>query len=372
MRIHTFGRFATSSVLVLILAGCRSGSVVPQTPQNAAAPAAGQFSGAGKTIGAWHRSVTQIPLPAEGCYKASFPSTTWSRIACAKPPNRRLSEAPEGGILPDDVGDIHDFTAEVGPNVIATSIGSFPAATGVENVRSVPNPQFGGKAQGPNSYSLQLNSNLFKTAACGELKHCLGWEQFGYLNSEKPFKGVLFVEYWLLPQDGKLFKHCPSSYHWLFGGGYCDANSKQAIWLPNQPIADLTNLSMTASADLSGDSVYLSTSRDMYGIKIHGGAITDLAKSWTGAEFNVFGNGDGTVAKFNAGSTISVSVETDTGVRTAPRCPNNTGTTGESNSLSLVRAPAHPSNLKSPSILFTESNVQSASASCDKLEGSGR
>jgi hypothetical protein len=372
--IRSFRGLAASAMVLGItvaVAACGGGSLVPRVPQSAGAPATQQSIVRTEVYDAWRTSLTRTPFPGEGCFKASFPSTTWLRVACSTPPNRRFPKPVGQGILPDNVGDGHDFTAEVAPNIISRSVGSFPAVTGVRNVRSVPNPKFGGKQLGPNSYSLQLNSNLFTTASCAGLKHCVGWEQFIYWN---PSKGApyLDIQYWLVyTLRGAPFKYCPPNHDWAFVYGECVANSPQAVTLPNQPIRNLANFSLTAKADLSGDSIYFSTRTDLYGTKVHGAAITDLANGWHGAEFNVFGQGGLTIAKFNAGSTITVSLETDTGVRTAPKCPGNTGTTGESNSLSFVRAPLNPSDLPFPSILFTESNAQGGgSASCDRLEGS--
>jgi hypothetical protein len=103
---------------------------------------------------------------------------------------------------------------------------------------------------------------------------------------------------------------------------------------------------------------------------IQGDGITDLSAHWEGAEFNVIGNAGGDIAKFNKGSTITASLQTDTGLTTAPACPANSGTTGESNNLRFVAAPANPQELQYPSIEFTMSNAGSGgSPSCDKVQG---
>ena len=35
----------------------------------------------------WRESIVRTEVPAEGCYKASYPSLTWNRIECTVAPN---------------------------------------------------------------------------------------------------------------------------------------------------------------------------------------------------------------------------------------------------------------------------------------------
>jgi hypothetical protein len=86
-------------------------------------------------------------------------------------------------------------------------------------------------------------------------------------------------------------------------------------------------------------------------------SLTDIARGWTQAEFNVVGNAGGSIADFNPGSFISVNVGVIDGSFAAPKCiPPSAidGTTGETNNLNLGKCTASGGWL--PSIQFTESN----------------
>ena len=146
-------RLAALLGAALTLVACGGRSLVPGAPQSAGAPDTQQSIVHTEVYDAWRTSLTRTPFPGDGCFKASFPSTEWLRVACSTPPKRWIPEPAGHGILPDNVGDVHDFTAEVAPNTISSSVGSFPTVTGVTKVKSVPNPKFGGKGQGTNAYT---------------------------------------------------------------------------------------------------------------------------------------------------------------------------------------------------------------------------
>ena len=78
------------------------------------------------------------------------------------------------------------------------------------------------------------------------------------------------------------------------------------------------------------------------------------------AEFNVFGNGVGTQAAFNIGSSISVRTSIDDGTTNAPTCVNESET-AETNNLTLVGSCAAVGGA-SPSIAFAESFLGPAAA----------
>ncbi len=370
-RIRRFAAGATTLGAALTLAACGR-SLVPSVPQSAGAPATQPSIVHTAVYDAWRTSLMRTAFPGDGCFKVSFPSTAWVRAACATPPNLVFWNPARHGIRPDNVGDGTDFVAETtnDKDKISSAVGSFPTIAGVKTEKSVGGE---GGLLGTNSYSLQLNSNFFSSLTCKDahLPSCLGWEQFVYENPPNSSQSYLYIQYWLI-HEGQPFTHCPSQHNWHLLNGYCYTNSRRAVTLPNQPITNLANVSETGNADLSGDSIYISTGTDMYGMKVKNGPITDLANDWLRSEFNVFGDGGGSTAKFNSGSTVTTSIEINDGLSTAPSCPADSGTTAEGNTLSFVRAPAHGSQLKFPSVLFTESNVRGGGrASCDTLEGSG-
>jgi hypothetical protein len=269
--------------------------------------------------------------------------------------------------LAQTVGRGFDFTSDTQPNLISKGIGTFPKVEGVKKVRSVGCCG----VQGLNSYTLQLNSEFFPTSACGSIPYCGGWEQFVFENPSRGRRGFLFIEDWLVPMPigrGSL-SGCPPGENWIYVGIGCYQNS-QAVRLPNVSIKDLSQVVETGKASLSGDSIYLSVGDTEYGMrKIQDDGIVDLAANWNGAEFNVFGDAGGDVANFNSGSTITVNLQTDIGLKTKPACISNHGTTGETNNLFFVEAPKNPPRLRYPSIEFTMSSTNTATTSCDTLKG---
>ncbi|HEY6324968.1 MAG TPA: hypothetical protein VIW73_00450 [Candidatus Cybelea sp.] len=162
---------------------------------------------------------------------------------------------------------------------------------------------------------------------------------------------------------------CPPSAGWIYVGIGCYQNSR-AVRIPNVSIKDLSQVIETGSAFSSGDSIYLSVGGTEYGMrKIQKDGVVDLAANWDGAEFNVVGDAGGDVADFNPGSTITVSLQTDTGLDTKPACLPDSGTTGETNNLFFVKAPNGPPRLPYPSIEFTMSSTSTGSPSCDAVQG---
>lgn len=376
-RLRTSLAYARPVIASLILSGALSAcstTAQPLTPAGAVANSAALGLVPSSSLEIWHRSLERNALPGAGCFQASYPSTAWRRVACSKPPHL-LYPVPASrrvrGPLPLNVGDGADYTANTTPNLISTSIGAFPTVKGVKKVKSVENPKFGCCGlNGPNSYSIQLNSYFFPTSACGNIANCLGWEQFVYSNPPGS-DGQLFIQDWLVPSGSSGLSGCPPDKGWEYADGGCVQNSPYAVNVPNISIKDLAELTETGEAAAGGDSIYLSVGKTEYGMQnIQGDGITDLSAHWEGAEFNVIGNAGGDIADFNKGSSITVSLQTDTGITTAPACPANSGTTGESNNLNFVTAPANPPELEYPSIEFTMSSKSSSSPSCDEVPGS--
>ena len=266
-------------------------------------------------------------------------------------------------MLINGVGNGHDFTANTAPNLISTAIGAFPKVKGVTSVKTVGNGQ-----DGLNSYTLQMNSQFFQTAACGTIKSCEGWEQFVFENPPGAGDASLFIQDWLVA-TGPGFNGCPPGQGWQFIQGLgCVRNSPGSVRIPNVSITNLGQLIETGAAAASGDSVFLSVGSTEYGMQnIQNDGITDLSAHWMGAEFNVIGNAGGSTADFNSGSKISVSIETNDGATIKPACPANSGTTGESNNLFFVRAPIKPPKLQYPSVEFTMSSATGGTPTCDRV-----
>jgi hypothetical protein len=285
----------------------------------------------------WRASISQTPTPAEGCFKASYPTLAWSRVDCVVAPNVPYFPRSGMGRGAFTVGDGHDYAIKTQP-IISSGVGSFPVVTGVTKETD---------EGAPNTYSLQLNSQFYNGAACAKAKtpsKCLSWLQYIYSSSEK----AVFMQYWLIYYDTR----CPSG--WMSdGGGDCYKNSA-AVRAPQEPITDLQKMSVTGSAVTNGvdttvfadgSNAYTTTGKD---------TVVYLAKSWDGAEFNVVGDGGGSEAVFNTGSSITVGIAVKDGSTVAPTCAANAGTTGETNNLTL--GVCKTAGGSAPSISFVESN----------------
>ena len=282
---------------------------------------------------AWGAAIARVPVPREGCFKASYPSTEWRPVACKAAPARPY--VPRNGHHGYTVGDGNDYSAVV-QGLVSSGTGSFPSVTGVKSEKG-----YGGQA---NTYSIQLNSQFFTTPVCNGAatpSSCLGWQQFVYSNS-----GVAFMQYWLINYGSR----CPSG-GWMAYSGDCYRNSN-AVSVPTQPIAQLAHLKLTGTAVSGGTDTFVMTTASEAYSTTGNDSVVDLASAWDAAEFNIVGDGGGSSAKFNKGSKITVLIALKDGSSAAPTCKSDDGTTGETNNLTLGSCTASGG---SPSVQFTES-----------------
>ncbi|MBV8491254.1 MAG: hypothetical protein JO199_12060 [Candidatus Eremiobacteraeota bacterium] len=238
------------------------------------------------------------------------------------------------------------------PLHISQVVASFPVVDNVTSIRNV-----GGHA-GPNSYGLQLNTVVFDTNACGH--PCRGWVQFIFSNYGPGKTSHLGIQNWLFRAGNS----CPNrSWHWSRGGtglGTCVQNHRAAD-VPNIPIGELRTMSMVAVASADGDSLYLHVGSRTYGGRTQDDTLTDLSQHWQVAEFDIFGDCCSSQTFFNPGATVTISLQANTGQKTAPVCRHGDSTTAESNNLSFV-APPTVSPQQYPSVVFSESNVAGGDA----------
>jgi hypothetical protein len=355
-------RLTAIAVLSVAVSACSSPTQTMPATGTIADTVASPADGTTGAMETWNRSLVQNRLPSSGCFTATFPSTQWNRVACSTPPRIWYpiprSQHPHLG---QAVGDRNDFTADFTPHIVSTGIGMFPQVKGVKTVES------GGSTD---AYSLQLNSNFFQTAACGSLSDCVGWSQFVYENPPGSGQGQLFIQDWLVATNPSGFSTCPPGKGWENLGIGCVQNSPFGVNLPNIDVTQIGSVILTGVADKSGDSIYIAVGKKAYGMKnVQGDGITDLSKHWQGAGFNILGDGGGDQAVFNSGSKITVSVQGDDGVKAKPQCPGDSGTTGETNNLFLVKAPAKAKQLQFPSILYAMSSKEAGKATCDTVKG---
>lgn len=297
----------------------------------------------------WRASMSRAPAPQKGCFSATYPNTTWHEVPCTAAP--AVPYPPARGPQSDTVGNGTDFAAEVSGS-ISTAIGSFDS---VEGVSSETGTEYAAgcsilSANVADTFSLQLNSSFFTTSVCDDAANpsaCLGWQQFVFANTFSEGAGEAFMQYWLINYGAT----CPAE--WT---GYADEDcykNSAAVSIPAQVIADLAQLSLTGNADSGGlDTVTLATGSDIYSASGED-SVVNLALGWQEAEFNIFGNGCGSEADFNGGSTLVVRTSVDNGTTNAPFCEDQ-GFTGETNNLTLVD-PCGTVAGASPAIVFTES-----------------
>ena len=284
----------------------------------------------------WREAISETSVSAAGCFEASYPTLQWNKVECVVAPDIQfIPRSGRGNGL--TVGDGHDYAAEITSGLIKKTVGTFPKVTGVKSEQGV---------YGANSYSLKLNSDFMNTKACNGAKNpsqCLAWLQYVYSSD---FTSA-FMQYWLINWDTT----CPSG--WNSYGGDCYTNST-AVGVPKEVISKLKTLEISGSAVAGGldtlimyvgTTAYKTTGRD---------SVVYLATAWTESEFNIVGDGGGSEANFNSGSSITVKIAVKNGTTNAPVCASNAGTTGETNNLNLGSCSGH-SGAK-PYIKFTESN----------------
>jgi hypothetical protein len=280
----------------------------------------------------WRAKITSTPVPGKGCFTASYPDRAWKPVACVKAPNRPFLPAHGPGSFV--VGNGNDFSAETG-TPISTATGSFPSIKGMTSETNDGSP---------NTYSLQLNSSYYAAPVCDGAKipsECRAWMQYAYSNGDGGF-----MEVWLIAYGNA----CPSG--WGAYANDCYLNSNE-VSVPTQTLAQLTDIKVTGSA-VSGanDTLKITTSGKAYAVTLPDSTV-DLAGNWNTAEYNIFGDGGGSEAEFNPGTTMKVKVQLKDGSKNAPTCITD-GFTLESNNLGLNQCKA--TGGKKPSITFSQSN----------------
>ena len=362
-RVLSNSRIIAALVLILAAAVLAFVAMSPRAfAQPTAAPANQQLSPEEARLREeWRTSMAQVPLPKRGCFESSYPSREWREVACTTAPP--IPMTPRRGPRPLVIGNANDISAQAPTGFISSATGSFDSVTGVTNESS---PIGNSGSPVPNAYTLQVNTNPFtSTTACAGSPNpnCKGWEQFVFFNNGSA--ASVFIQYWLLRYNTT----CPAGgwTQFQFTGStdiYCFRNSSNAAGVPNQPITNLGQLSLTGTVSASADSIALSTGSNMHSVT--GDNSVNAAAGWQSAEFNVFGAGGnssgGGGATFNNGSTIVPRTRIVYGGTAAPNCLAQ-GFTGETNNLSF--GPGAPgTSPPGPAIFFTESSAGGAPSNC--------
>jgi hypothetical protein len=319
---------------------------------------------------AWRQTMHHTPAPQEGCYHASYPSTLWEKVECAAPPAYR-SARPD--LRTQTVGNGYDFVAQApSGHTFSSATGSFPVVSDVTSEKGANVPFGDGKSDGitgTNQYTLQVNTNIVNTAACGQYSGCYAWQQY-VISTDTPVsltssalsgKTEVFIEYWLINYGSSKRASCPSGF--LNAGPDstgvdCVQNSPAMVIYNGQlPAAQLASLQLSGSATSDGtDKATATYDGDAYTASV-ADSYTDIASKWTEAEFNVVGNAGGSRADFNSGASLTVKIAVTDGSSTAPTCVSPSsygGTTGETNNLTLGSCSSAGGS--TPYITFTESD----------------
>jgi hypothetical protein len=334
-----------ATLVVALAEGC---SAAPAgTAATEAAPAAAATKAAPSDVARageeeWRRSLTKAmsttPLPQDGCFQVTRPSTTWVRVPCATPPD--ITYQPGSGPIAQTLGGGSDPIAQ-NASVISWAEGSFPSVLGVVSENDGPTA---------NSYSLQLNTQKFSAPAlCATAQNsaCQGLQQFVY--SSTP--GLALIQYWLTPYT-TTNNNCPSGWQPPAKGVNQCFRDSGTVSVPTVLAQNLASVTLTATAG-SSDSIIMSISDgNLYATSQP--SVLGLNTAWTTAEFNVLGNGGGSRAQFNAGSTIVVQTLTDVPSTAGPACLMG-GSTTETNNMSLLPGSCGPFGGDLPGMLFTES-----------------
>jgi hypothetical protein len=285
---------------------------------------------------AWREAITQTEVPAAGCFHASYPSMEWNKVECVEAPNIQFTPR-SGRRVSETVGNGNDYAAEVSSGLISKTIGSFAKVTGVKSETGF---------YGANSYSLQLNSNFMNTKACDGATvpaDCLDWLQYVYSSDFTE----AFMQYWLINWNNP----CPTG--WFSYSNDCYTNSA-AVTVPQEAITKLKTLKLSGSAKAGGlDKLIMTVGTEAYSVTGED-SVVYLATAWTESEFNIIGDGGGSEADFNSGSSVTVKIAVTNGTKNAPRCASDSGTTGETNNLNLGSCSGTGGT--APYIKFTESN----------------
>lgn len=308
----------------------------------------------------WRDFIRVTPKPKTGCFTATYPKSEWQEVPCITPPD--IPMPPRQGVRPLVVGSGNDISAQVSTTgFISMAIGSFDSVAGVTSVSS---PIGNSGSPVANAYTLQINTNFFTSTACAGSPNtgCRGWEQFVHANDGS--SGSVFIQYWLIQYNTT----CPTGWNQFSFTGltdiYCYRNSPGAIVVPNQPVGNLGQLSLTGSVSATGDSATLTAGTTAYSVV--GSNSVNAAAGWRTAEFNVFGYGGnssgGGEATFNSGSTIVPRTRIFYGSTNPPTCVAQ-GFTGETNNLSF--GPTAPTGTApGPAVIFTESSGGGATSNC--------
>jgi hypothetical protein len=126
------------------------------------------------------------------------------------------------------------------------------------------------------------------------------------------------------------------------------------VTIPKEAISKLKTIKLSGTAVEGGlDTLVMTVGKKAYSVTGED-SVVYLSTAWTESEFNIVGDGGGSEAYFNTGSSLTVKVAVTNGTTNAAVCASDSGTTGETNNLNLGSCTGKGG--ATPYIEFTESN----------------
>ncbi|MFM0658768.1 hypothetical protein [Paraburkholderia sediminicola] len=324
-----------------------------------------------KATAVWQRQIKTVLPTTRGCHRATYPSLVWRDTPCAQtaglPP--ASPRPPENALLVGGAGGDVLATAFSPFNIVSFE-GSFlnVNTTGWFNVNTTS-----GLVSGRNEYSLQISTNKFNTPLCADAHplaadgNCQGWEQVLYSTGE----GIVWLQSWLL-NFGNPGDSCPGG--WLAVSEFkrvdCAFNGAGIAIPPQTSPASLRQLVLKLSVDPTTDRLWLfNTGAEV--VEADNDDKLGLAANWLNAEFGIYGDLTLHLARFDANSSLvlQLNYERSDALIATPTFQLAQGTTGETNSLTLVRSPICVRSAPFNSVTFKESNIANDGYACPALPG---
>jgi hypothetical protein len=303
-----------------------------------------------RTQEGWREVMSRKPPPHKGCFTAAYPKLEWAEVQCG---------GTSGGLHLPALGNApgnNNTEIAIGTGSLSEAIGSFDIVSGAASVTD-------SNSLKADAFSLQLNTNFFQVTLCTNSSNC-GWQQFVFESYGCPDQNgqptdCVQIIYWL-----RDWTNCPMGW-----GTFVDAArthcavQTQGTLTPHEPITSLKKLRLTGRFYVTDDT---DPTKNMVGAIFDDGqmlymnagpdllAMTGLNHVWQEAEFNVFGQENGSQAQFSSPTTLLVRTQIDDQAGNIfPACIQF-GFTRESNNLHVIQPPTI-TKAQFPSIAFQES-----------------
>jgi hypothetical protein len=284
----------------------------------------------------WQNEAMNSPVPGVGCYTATFPNLVWTETTCSNRTSIQYATVGGNGGF-DMIGSTTSNMGKVDGNVASMSGYSSEYDSSL------------GPTNGANTYSIQLNSEVWSCVYGGHNTQC--WEQFVFQNYGHGGSAYVSISYMLGNNYGGLYG-CPSS-SWGNVAGNCyyvpftlSTSVESISTLASQPI----QLQGTANYHVNSgyDVVTMCDSFQCWSVTNYdnavfagSGNVYSLYNNWNAFEWNVFGVCCSDGALFNTGPSPSLSINVgsvvdSSGNALTTSCTSAPTTTGEYNNLNLV------------------------------------